>query len=125
MPEQDVRDTYAILVGGGLVVLGLVGLANPPPQRHFVMAGRFCDPQGVMAWLRRKLNQGKITADDIQRLLNTSIRFQDWLQAMMLKHSAFTIGDVGELLAVCPGTSAMHTTSLHTPSSFPCLPFCQ
>jgi len=110
MPEQGDRESYAILLGGGLVILALLLFASPPAPRSFYLAGNLCDPGGVMEWLRRKLNQGKITADDIQRLLNTSITFYDWI-TFLFGRRGFDISDVNELLEVCAPAAGAVTSS--------------
>lgn len=120
MPEeQQVMESYAILLGGGLVILSLLIFAKPAP-RSFFLNSTPCDPRGVMDWLHRKLNQGKITADDIQRLLNTPITFGDWIRTISGQRG-FTVQDVTELIVsgVCGGSPAVAHGS-----PCPCPPFC-
>ena len=118
MLEQREMESYAILLGGGLVILGLLIFGPPPAPRSFYLGAAPCDPEGVMEWLRRKRTEGKITADDVDRLLNTPIPLNDWLETVMLRRG-FNILDVFELAPSCSPAAAAVTSS-----PCPCPPFC-
>lgn len=100
MARREDLESYAILLGGGLFILGLVVFAQPSAPRSFTWNGAICDPQGVMAWLNRKLLEDKITAADVQRLLNTDITVSDWIDTVWGKRG-FNIVDLDQLMNVC------------------------
>ena len=100
MPTQDELGSYAILLGGGILIVGGLTLLAKQPREAFVLAGQVCSAAAVRQWLQLKVSQGKITQDDVNRLLNSSADLEIWLKTVFSSRG-FNLSDVAELNGLC------------------------
>ena len=100
MPTQEELGAYAILLGGGLLIVGGMVVLARQPRQAFILTGQVCNNAAVRGWIQLKLDQGKITQEDAQRLLLTAITLDAWLNTVFSRRG-FNISDVTELAGLC------------------------
>lgn len=100
MATQEELGSYAILFGGGLLIIGGLTILSRNPRQAFDLAGQLCDAMAVRRWLALKVSQGKITQEDVDRLLNSSAPLETWLTTVFSRRG-FNLSDIAELAGLC------------------------
>lgn len=83
MATREELEAFGILIVGGAAlafIVSVIGKRSQVEGAKFTLDGLICDPQQVLAWLDRKIEEGKITPEDVQQLLLTNVAFMGWIQ---------------------------------------------